>query len=242
MNRIQKRLLYTFLPLTVIIVLLDNFYPGNLQINYIKYAVILALFLATLRIRKRCREQVFMNIAVFFIVVADFFLVFCDTIPELSHKVVPWGMLGFLVAYSFLILAFSKNSKLGWRELLAAVPVLALFVPNYVLLLPHVSGIMFYGASFFSIVLCYMTWTAVCTIFWRYYTPAVARRIALAGYLILICDVGVSQAFFNPAFKNQFSPWLTNIIWAAYVPGWTLIVLTIAEEKLYPVEGSTNHP
>ncbi|KAF1084963.1 YhhN-like protein [Sporotomaculum syntrophicum] len=233
MSVLQKKLLYTFLILTVLIVTLDNIFPGNLQNNYIKYAVVLALFMVTLRLKKRYTEQILMNIAVFLIAAADFFLVFCNTIPAIGHELDYIGVLGFLLAYSVLIPAFNKNFSPGWGEVLAAVPVIALFIPNCLILMPYVSGITAYGAVIFSLVLCCMTWTAICTIFRRYYTPAVARRIALAGFLMLVCDLGVAHSFLNPVFAGRFVPWLANIIWAAYVPAWTLIVLTIAEEKLY---------
>ncbi|SFG28424.1 hypothetical protein SAMN05660649_01269 [Desulfotomaculum arcticum] len=229
MNSIQRKLLYIFLPMTLVIVLLDNLFSGAAFVNYIKYATIIALFLFTLRIRKRYIGQLYVNIAIFFIVAADFFLVFCDTVPGVRDKLVIWGVLAFLFAYSFLILAFQKSFKAGWRELLAALFVLILFISNYVTLWPHVSGLMLYGGTFFFIVLCYMTWICICTLFWYHYRPGVSLRIALAGCLILISDIGVSQSFFNPAFQHQFNPGLASLIWATYIPAWTLIATTIAE-------------
>ncbi|WP_027366064.1 lysoplasmalogenase family protein [Desulfotruncus alcoholivorax] len=232
MNSIQRKLLYIFLPMTLVIVLLDNLFPGDAFVNYVKYATIIALFLFTLCIKKRHIEQLYMNIAIFFIVVADFFLVFCDTIPGIGDKLVILGVLAFLFAYIFLILAFQKNFKVGGWELLAALLVLILFVPNYITLWPHVTGLMFYGGTLFGIVLCYMAWTCICTLFKYHYRFGVACRIALAGCLMLISDIGVSQSFFNPAFQHRFNPGLASLIWATYVPAWTLIATIIAENNL----------
>ncbi|KJS13773.1 MAG: hypothetical protein VR67_03225 [Peptococcaceae bacterium BRH_c8a] len=232
MNNTQKKLLYTFLPMTVIIILLDILSHGDIKVGYVKYATIITLFLATLVVRKRYQEQKIMNIAVFFIIVGDFFLVFCDTFPEISGKVHIFGIFGFLVAYLFLILAFHKNFRVGWKELFAGIPVLAIFIPNYFILFPYVSGLMFYGGTLFSVILCYMAWVSICTMLRCYYSPRISRCIALAGYLMLICDIGVSQSLFNPAFANQFNPWLACLIWGSYVPAWTLIAVTIAEDNL----------
>ena len=232
MNSTQRKLLYTFLPMTLVIVLLDNLLSGATLVNYVKYATIIALFLFTLGIKKKHLEQLYANIAIFFIVVADFFLVFCDTLPGIRDKLAILGVLAFLFAYLFLILAFHKSFKVGGRELLAALLVLILYVPNYINLWPHATGLMFYGGTFFSIVLCYMAWTCICTLFRYHYKPGVAFRIALAGCLMLISDIGVAQSFFNPAFQHQFNPLLASIIWATYIPAWTLIATTIAEDNL----------
>ncbi|KJS22024.1 MAG: hypothetical protein VR72_08035 [Clostridiaceae bacterium BRH_c20a] len=232
MNNVQRALLTIYLPITICILILDNLYPGVNMINYIKYTIIISLFIVAFKVKKNYTEQNFMTLAIFFAMFSDFFLVFCSTIPELSRRVVPFGIGGFLIAYLILIVTYQKNFKLGWGESLAIIPVLGIFLPHFIFLYPHTNGLMFYGAFMFGFVLCYMTWTSICTIFRGYFNPRTSHLIALSGFLMFICDIGVAHAIFNPAFSNSFVPWLKNIIWFSYIPAWTLLVIIIAEKNL----------
>ncbi|CAH2213773.1 lysoplasmalogenase family protein [Tepidibacter aestuarii] len=232
MNNIQRVLLSIYLPITIFILILDNLYPGENLVSYIKFSTIITLFLVALRIKKKYYEQKFLNLSIFFIVIADFFLVFCNTIPELSRRVVFYGIIGFMLAYLSLIIAFQKNFKIGSGELLAIVPVLGIFIPIFVKLYPYVPGAMFYGVIIFGLVLCYMVWTSISTLFRGYFTPKISRYVALSGFLMLVCDMGVANELFNPAFAGQFVPWLKNIIWVSYIPAWTLIVYILADDNL----------
>ncbi|MDD4048616.1 MAG: lysoplasmalogenase family protein [Clostridia bacterium] len=155
MKNIRKYLFVIYLPITFLFLILDNFYPGESFVNYIKFATIITLFLVAFSIKKKYPEQKLMNLAIFFIIIGDFFLVYCGTIPELSDKVVPFGMIRFILAYLSLIVAFQKNFKIAKGELLALV--LVIFIPNFIKLYPHITGAIFYGATIFSFVLCYMT-------------------------------------------------------------------------------------
>jgi len=232
MNKLQKVLLAIYLPITMVILILDNLYPGANMISYIKYAIIISLFIVAFKIKKNFTEQFFMTLAIFFAMISDFFLVFCSTIPDLNNRVIPLGIAGFIIAYSLLILAYQKNFKFGWGEFLAIIPVLSIFIPQFIILYPFINGFMFYGTAIFGLVLCYMAWTSICTIFRGYFNPITSRLIALSGFLMFICDLGVANGIFNPAFSNSFVPWLKNIIWGSYIPAWTLLVVIIAEKNL----------
>lgn len=233
MNIKQKVLLSIFLPVTVLIVILDNVFPNAGMVNCFKFTTVCAIFLASSRIRKKYREQAILNAAVFFAVVGDFFLNLCSTVPDLAAKVVPFGIMGFWAAYILLIFVFHKGYGAGWKELLAAVPVLGFFIPNLISLHPFVTGFMLWGALLFGFVLCFMAWTSIGAMFRGYYRPEVSCRMALSGYLMFISDMGVANSLFNPAFAGHFVPWLENIIWGTYVPAWTLIAVAIAEDRLY---------
>ena len=228
----QKILLAVFLFMTMIILILDNLFPGDSPVYYIKYGTVVSLFVVALAIRKRYREQVIMNLALFFAAVGDFFLNFCNVNPALAVKVVPFGMAGFTLSYLLLIAAWLKNFKPGVWELVAAIPVLGVYIPVFITLVPYVRGAMFYAAVLFGIVLCFMAWTSISTLFGGYYSSKVSHRTALAGYLIFLSDIAVAFVLFHPAFAGTFVPWLENIIWLTYIPAWTLIVTTIAEEDL----------
>jgi hypothetical protein len=82
-----------------------------------------------------------------------------------------------------------------------------------------------------------MAWSALCTLPRGYYLPAVARRFAVAGYLMFLSDLAVGLSFFYPGLhRNQ--PWLGTFIWLTYVPAWALIVVNLAEPRLRVEEGA----
>ncbi|MCL6612973.1 MAG: lysoplasmalogenase [Peptococcaceae bacterium] len=233
MNGRQRVLLSVFLAITALTVLLDNLFPGARAVNYFKFFTILALFLSTLAAGKRCREQATLSWAVFFVVVGDFLINFCSTLPEINYKVKIPGAAGFLAAYLLLIMAGKKNMRIGFGELLAAVPVLAVYIPALSTLRPHIPGPILPGVILFSLVLCLMAWVSACAMFSGYYRAAVSCRMALTGFLILISDITIANLAFNPAYAGQFVPWLKNIVWGTYIPAWTLVALNVAEDRLY---------
>ncbi|WP_227762699.1 lysoplasmalogenase family protein [Zhaonella formicivorans] len=232
MNNVQRRVLSTFLPLTVLILILDNIYPCSNAVYYVKYTTTVSLFLTAFALRKKYPEQILMTTAVFFVAAADFFFVFSRTMPELNVNREVAGTLFFLLAYLTLIYAWQKKIRQNRNEILAALVVTTIYTPSFLKLYPHIGWTLLPGAAFFGLVLCYLAWTALCTVFRGYFLPRASYCIALAGLLMLISDLGVAHAVFNPAFAGRFVPWLSNFIWATYVPAWTLVVCLIAEDKL----------
>lgn len=233
MNPAQKALLWVFLPITAVIVLLDNLFPGAVGVNYFKFAVIASLFLSALALRNRFREQVILNAAMFFAVVGDFFLNLCSTLPKVANGVLLYGEMAFLVAYLLIIWVFAKGFRVGPKELLAAVPVLGVFIPNLAALMHHISWPQILGFLLFGLMLAFMAWVSACAPLSGCYRPDVSRYMSLAGLLIFISDIALAHSLFNPDFAGHFVPWLKNIIWGAYVPAWTLVAVIIADDRLY---------
>jgi hypothetical protein len=174
-----------------------------------------------------------MALSFFFLVIADFFLVFTDTIENLTMNLAPFGILDFLCSYVCLIAAYNKNIKLSKAEIVVAIPFVIIFIIVFSLLMPYINNVvMKVGTLIFGLVLSYMAWTSVCTIFRNYFTKKASRIIAVSGVLMFICDVGVAFSMFYPPFVINHTIWLTNIIWTAYVPGWTLLAVLICEKDL----------
>jgi len=222
----QRLLLAIFLPLTAVILMLDNFFPGAGFMNLVKFFTIFSLFLASCLVKKRYPEQVLMNAAVFFALLGEFFLNGCDLLaPDLADWSGAYGALGFM-------LAFNRGAKGGRSGIVAALPVLIVCLPVLIILHPYIENQLIWESLLFYAVLCCMAWCSILTLFGGYFGPGASRRIALAGFLILISDSGVAMAIFHPSFAGHFTPWLENIIWGAYVPAWTLIVFTMAGDDL----------
>jgi len=233
MNFSQRFLLALFLPLTAVILILDNFFPGASNVYYFKFITIFSLFLAACLVKKRHPEQVLMNAAVFFALLGEFFLnVFDLMAPDLAYGSGAYGALGFMLAYGLLIVAFNQGAGDGRSRILAAMPVLVVCLPVLIILRPYIAHQLLWESLLFYSVLCCMAWCSIRTLFGRYYSPGASRSMALAGFLILISDSGVAMAIFHPLFAGHFTPWLENIIWGAYVPAWTLIVFTMAGDDL----------
>lgn len=232
LNQNQKLLFGIYLPLTAVFLVFDHLFPGADFVNYLKFTAIITLFLFVSGVKKYFPEQKTLVKSLFFICVGDFFLVFCYTLLNQAATVLPFGIIGFAAAYLILIKAFQKNFRIGLYEVLAAVPVAGLTAPVFAAVFPYISGPLKYGLILFCLILCYTTWTCLCTVSRNYFNQASSYRIALAGILILICDLGVSLAIFHPHFNQQFNPWLKNVIWGAYIPAWTMIAFTIADPQL----------
>lgn len=232
LSKLQKLLLSIYLPVTCLILILQTLTPGAELVNYMKFAAISSLFLFALSIEKKYKEQKILAASLFFVMVGDFFLVLWETVSSLEINVVQFGMFGFTLAYITLITVFQKNFKIGWKEIGVALPIVAIFSAMFLKISPNINGPMYYAVLGFGLILCYTSWTLINTIFKDYYSSASAYRIALAGLLIFVCDIGVGNAQFNSQYSGHFVTWLENIIWAAYIPAWTLIVTVIAEKNL----------
>ncbi|OPJ58510.1 lysoplasmalogenase family protein [Clostridium chromiireducens] len=233
MNNAQRILMAIYFPITILILIFDNIYPKENMVLYLKYAIMVTLFLSAITIKKKFFEQKLMALSFFFLVIADFFLVFAYTIQNLKIDLSPFGILGFLCAYLCLIVAYQKEFKLGKAEILIAILFIIIFIVVFCILIPYINNVvMKAGILIFGAVLSYMTWTSVCTIFRNYFTKKASWIIAVSGSLMFICDVGVAFSIFYPPFVMQHTPWLTNIIWIAYIPGWTLLAVLICEKDL----------
>lgn len=232
MNKKQKKIIKIYIPLTLLLLILDIIFPKQNLVSYLKYATMITLFLIALRTHKKYLVQKYMNIALFFVVVADFFLVFCNTIPNLKYKVIPLGVISFMIAYIFLIIAFNRKFKIDLNNILALLPILCIYIPIYMILYPYVQGILYVIINIFGIILCYMTWTMVSTIFRGYYNRKISVYIAFSGFLIFISDILVANSLFNPLFVGKYVVWLKTMIWLSYVPAWILIVLIIVDNNL----------
>lgn len=223
MNKNQWVLMLVFFTAGAAFIPLDHIYPAAPPINSLKHACFAALFLAALALKKRHADQTVMSLAFFFAATGDLLL---------KYKIIVFGMIGFLMSYLTLTAVFLAGTAGFAGRIRPAIPVLLVFVPNLIVLLPH-TGSYVWGACLFALVLCVMSASAIGTLFSGRYRSAVARRIALAGFLILISDLGVAHKAFNPAFVNQFVPWLESTVWATFLSAWSLIAVTIAEDELF---------
>jgi len=234
MNDMQKLVILIFLPVVLLILILDHLLPGAAIVRYIKLAILIVLFCLTLLFKKTLRsdyiEKKLIRLAFFLVVLSDFLFVAGLHISPLHDETTLIGVIGFFTSYICLILAFRKAPLTGIGQVIAAMPVLAVYIPFLIWFSPWVSGSLFYGTLLFSLVLCGMTWRAICTITERYYTVHVAHGLALAGYLMFISDLAVGLAVFNPIFTDKFDPWLQNIIWSSFICAWIIIVLVLAEK------------
>ena len=233
MNRAQKFILSVFIPLTAIILLLDPVSSSFKIVQYIRYATIFALFLVVMILPKKYPEQRIMAPAFFFMVVGDFFLVFIYTIQSIRVDLSWVGILSFMIGYLFLIKAYRKKNVERCKELVALIPFLTASLLIGWLLNPYLHGAILALGALFLAVLCTMSWQAATTLFTHHFSKKSAVMIAVSGSLMFICDAGIAFSLFHPYYSTIYISWLKNIVWAAYISGWSLAAMVVAEDKLY---------
>jgi hypothetical protein len=231
MNDVQKILLAVYIPLTVLVIIFENFCFETDIINYLKYTIIITLFLAVISVKKKFPEQRIMARSFYYVVMADFFFVLYGTF-HLKLDLSFIGGLGFFLAYLVLIKAYGKNFRINKISVPVAIPIAVIYAFILAAIYPYVNIFIFFGVLVFGIVIGLMTLRAICTIFMKYYNPKIAIIIAISAILMFICDAGEIVATFNPAYAPTAAPWLQNIIWASYIPGWALLAVVINEKKL----------
>lgn len=236
MNIIQKILITIYIPLTLLIIIYDNIFPQEIMVNYLRYFIIGTLMLVALISIKEYPEhpkKKYLSRSLIFVFIADFFLVFSKTIDFIEYNLNFLGLLGFMLAYICLIRMYKTKSKNKVKDLISSTPVIVAFALTVMELKPYLEGVLFIGSLIFAIVIYYMLWTSICTLNRDYYSKKVSYLIATSGILMVICDMGVAFSMFHPNYAIIYSPLLKNIIWGAYIPAWTIVVVIINEKNLY---------
>ena len=160
MNNAQRVLLSVYLPLTVFILILDNFYTGYDLVQYVKYITVVTLFLAAQWVEKVGHEQQLMCLALLCVAIADLFLVLLPTLTGFDYTVA--GSAGFAAAYLCLIGANGKNFRIGLGEIIRAILVgstsLAVLatLPRLEMLSCKLVGVLCFG-----VILDYRTWRTI---------------------------------------------------------------------------------
>lgn len=232
MNTIQKCLLATYLPIMLLVLVMNGMYHDTKPVDYLKVIVSLSLLVVALSIPKKFTEQKTLAAAFFFMLLGDIFLVIPSTWNNMQIDLSPAGIASFMVAYLFVIAATQKNFKLGRVEVLTAIPILGAFLYVVTDLVPYIKGLMFIGVLVFGAVLCYMVWTAVSTVSRKYFIPQVACMMALAGCILFISDIAVAYELYYPLFAEHVPIWINNFVRGTFILGWTILAMVIGEEKL----------
>lgn len=236
MNNGQRIILATYLPLTVLILLFTTLYALGDPALYLKFGVRVAMLLTVIFIRKNCSEQNILVPAFLCTVFSDyFFSLVRATNPGFANRDL-YGMLGFVMAYLFLIIAFQRNFRFGKKEIITLIPFVIVFAFVMTTLAQYAVGVMFWAAIVLGIVLCYTGMTMVSTLYRGYFRKRTAWMIAISGCILFLSDAVVAFAIFHPDFRG-FLLWKENLVWGTYMLGWILLLMITAEneirEKLY---------
>lgn len=226
MNRQQHLLLRIFVPWTVLILLLNQILPDSGATSWLKFGATATLALTVLPRGKKTPRKKLMALAFLFAAIGDFFLV-------LLQATGPLGLIGassFLAAYLLLIRAYGTGRKPGLGEAVAGLPFLLLIAAAAWWLSPSLGTTFSIGGFAAGLVLSLMAWSAVRLLFGGPFKPATARLLAASGMLMFLCDLGVALGL-HPSFTGSSRVLLEQIIWAAYLPGWTLLALDVLEDE-----------
>jgi len=228
-----QKVVFTMIMIELLGILVLSHVPvNNLAVKGVaKYSLIATIFAASFFPTKPTRIHKILGLAIIFLFIGDFFLVFLwNVLGEGPLYVKIAGQLAFLSAYICLIWVYTRKFKFAVKDILASLPILAVLIPILIILLPRVSSEMLIISLFFALVVSFMAWRAICTVYNGYFINKVAIRFAIAGFLMFLSDMGVAFIFFYPGMENV--PLLENEVWITYIPAWALILINIFEEKL----------
>ncbi|MFA9377414.1 MAG: lysoplasmalogenase family protein [Lachnotalea sp.] len=228
----RKILFVIYFSLTFVIAIGDYLFYRTDAMAYVKYATMASLFLIVQLCHKEYIEQKRLVKAYWFMLIADFFLVFSKTL-HLDINLNSLGMASFLIAYIIMIMVYVHYLQMGKRQIVSAVLVYGVFGLLVFRLSQGIEGIMLVFAFIFGMILCTMTWMSVCVFFQKSFSKTSRISIAISGILMCICDFGVALSMFDPIFSVGHHPILNHIIWIAYIPGWTILASVVIGNDLY---------
>ena len=201
-----------------------------------KYAVNTSIFLVSVVLPKRAREQRVLGMAFKFVFVADFFLVLAGTLPGLSPEDIAVKIPGLAVfslgyfCFSYLAL---QGAKWNARELAMAIPILAVALPVgaacHARMRPEQAAFFWAFLPFVSFV----GWCGLSAYPRGAYRPEVRRLFALSGCLFFLSELGVAVGTFFPGLTRNTS-WIGNEIWLTYIPAWTSMLVALTYQSWSP--------
>lgn len=231
MNRIQQKLIAVYLPMTLVIIVLDLVFGNTPLMWLVKFLAIASLFLWSFFLRKKSREQEQLGLSLLFVTLGDGFLYLPLALGYGESALIPYGMVMFILAYGCLILVYRQGLHPGRFEGMAGVASAAVFYLGLMLLWRRQSGPVIGLTLIFWGTLCTMLWMALCTRSARSPYRKHGKVIALSAVLMVVCDAGVGLGLLYPAQSNLVYLLARSIIWAAYIPAWTLIAWLALEEQ-----------
>lgn len=231
LNNIQRFLIATYAILTLMILLFTVLYAIESPAQYLKFGVRIAMLLTVVFVSKKYREQKILVLAFLCTVISDYFFILLSvTDPDFINREM-YGMLGFILAYVFLVAAFQRNFKFGGKEFVTLAPFVIIFTFVLIVLAKYAVGFMFWAAVILGGVLCYTGMTMVSCLYRGYFSKGAAWRIAIAGCILFLSDMLVAFSIFHPDFKG-FLLWKELVIWGTYMIGWSLILSVAVEDRL----------
>ncbi len=231
MNNEQRIITAIYLTLTLLILFFTTLYELENPALYLKFGVRIAMLLSVIFIKKHYNEQKILVLAFLCTVVSDyFFVLLAATNPDFINREL-YGMLGFIMAYLFLIAAFQRNFRFGKKEIVTLIPFIIIFGMVLAVLKKYIAGLMLWAAIVLGVVLCYTGMTVVTSLFRGYFSKKAAWQIAIAGCILFCSDMVVAFSIFHPVYKG-FLLWKENFIWGTYMIGWMLLLNVAVEARL----------
>jgi hypothetical protein len=229
LNNTQRFLIATYATLTLLILIFTVLYSIESPAQYLKFGVRVSMFLTVVFIYKNYREQKILVFAFLCTLISDYFFILLRvTDPDFPNRDL-YGMLGFVIAYFFLIAAFQRNFSFGKREMITLIPFVMIFSLVLVVLEKYAVGFMFWTAVCLGGILCYTGMTMVSSLYRGYFSRAIAWRIAIAGCILFLSDMVVAFSIFHPDYK-EFLLWKESFIWGTYMVGWSLVLSISVED------------
>lgn len=232
MGKIKNRLFAIYFPLTAVIIVLEHMSNNDTILLNLKFATMVSLCLCVQIFHKEHKEQKILAKAYLFMVISDFFLVFLKNWFS-GGNLKTYGAIGFTVAYLIMIYVYKKFFVIKKGQIFTGIVIYGIFFSQIFRLRMYMNLTTIITGALFGIVICSMTVMAVSIFIVQSFSKRNSALVALSGILMLICDLVVAVNGIDPSIGEKIILYILNVIWLAYVPGWTMLASVILNEKLF---------
>lgn len=238
MNRNQKLILSIFLPVTILELIMIYSFNNSDIVRYFEFAVTTAMLAAAVFVKKGFREQKILVLSFLFSTAGEFFLLIYPILKEGATGTMG-GLAMFLLAYVFIIAAFSRSFRWSLSDGLLLLPFICAVGVLFADLRSYLAGAMLIAVVVFCATITVMAWTTVTTLRRGYFAKRVALMAAAAGVMIFMSDFGAAfQIFYPPLVSNPSVP-TEMFVRATFVSAWTLLLAVVFDKSMLkePAEG-----
>jgi len=233
MTEYGRNTLIAFLFLTIILIAMEAAGIDGNALTLARYLVVVLLSVTAFIKRGSTHDQKVLFLGFPLIILGDFFLVLSHSLKGFPTDLVYLGFVPFTLAYMLIARIYLRGFR--WSPLLI-IPTMVYGVLLLVLgvaLIPHMKVDQILLGTMLAVALTVMAWAGASAIFNGYYTRRTSLMMAISGLLMLICDYGVAFDLFYPNIWSIRNLLVINVVWLAYIPGWTVFALVVMERELH---------
>lgn len=229
MRKSTKIFIAVFCILTVLIMGFNYIWQDQNPALISKFSIRLLMVAIAIGIKKENKYQTLLAVAFGFTLFSDFFFVLMRCFsPDFAYRNL-LGIVGFMVAYLFLVLAFSQGFRFNRFAFFTALPFSVVYLAVLIDLYRYVAGAVLVAATILGLIMVVMATVLIGTLKRETFPKRAAVLASISAVLLFGSDMVVAYSLFHPAF-HHFILVKENFIWATYMAGW-LALLCIVDDR-----------